>query len=73
MKKVFDKIAEKKKKNLGNTLIEEEVLKLIKRVTESEVYCEKFVVRQIDEEKTGMDAYKLFDEGDKIVIAFLVR
>ena len=22
----------------------------------------------IDEEKTGMDAYKLFDEGDKIVI-----
>ncbi len=68
MNNILDKIAEKKKKNLGNTLVEEEILNLIERVTESKTYREKFIVRQISEEKTGMDAYRLYDEGKKIII-----
>lgn len=68
MNKTFRNIAIKKKNNLGNMLIEEEVLNLIERVTESKAYCEKIIVRQVDEEKTGMDAYRIYDEGEKIVI-----
>ena len=67
-KKVFDKIAKVKKQNLGTTLKEEAVLDLIERVTGSKTYRKHFVVKQIAEEKTGMDQYKLYDKDGKVVI-----
>ena len=67
-KKIFDKIAKVKKQNLGTTLKEEAVLDLIERVTGSKTYRKHFVIKQIAEEKTGMDQYKMYDDNGKVVI-----
>ena len=67
-KKIFQKIADVKHKNLGTTLKEDAVLDLIERVTGSKTYRNHFVIQQISESKTGMDEYKLYDKDGKIVI-----
>ncbi|MEG0570814.1 MAG: alpha-N-acetylglucosaminidase [Oscillospiraceae bacterium] len=53
-------------KNLFEHLDEKAVKALILRVTHKESYADKFIVRKM--QRAGHDSFKLYNEGDKIVI-----
>lgn len=66
MKNVFKKIGTKKIQNANNTIDIIQMRELILRVTENELYADKFVFVQMQE--NDLDKYAMYDSDDKIVI-----
>ena len=66
MKDIIIRAGEIKRENIPFYLDENAFYAFIERLTNKN-YADKFIVRQKASE-SGMDEYKLFDEGDKIVI-----
>ena len=66
MKDIIIRAGEIKRKNIPFYLDENAFYAFIERLTNKN-YADKFIVRQKASE-SGMDEYKLVDEGDKMVI-----
>ena len=66
MKETIIKAGQIKRRNIPFRLDEKAFYGLIERLT-NKTYADKFTVRQISSD-SGMDEYRLFDEGDGIVI-----
>ena len=66
MKDILILAGKTKKENIPFYLDEKAFYDFIARLTNKK-YADKFIIRQISSE-SGMDEYRLFDEGDKIVI-----
>ncbi|MEG1887308.1 MAG: alpha-N-acetylglucosaminidase TIM-barrel domain-containing protein, partial [Oscillospiraceae bacterium] len=67
-KEIIQKSAEMKDCRVFDNLEASAVSDLIKRVTGSELYRRKFIIRKKQELKHGYDTFSLFDEGENIVI-----